>query len=72
MKLYATLTSERASKSQGGNEYIDIDILVGHKDNNRTLAKLTVRPDSEGYGLYDHTDTKIAEVTDAEFKIPKK
>lgn len=26
MKLYATVSSERASKGQGGNEYIDIDI----------------------------------------------
>lgn len=29
MKLYATTTSERASKGQGGNEYIIIDINVG-------------------------------------------
>lgn len=27
MKLYATVTSERASKGQGGNEYIDIDLM---------------------------------------------
>ncbi len=27
MKLYATVTSERASKGQGGNEYIDVDLL---------------------------------------------
>lgn len=26
MKLYATATSERASKGQGGNDYIDIDL----------------------------------------------
>ncbi len=29
MKLYATVTSERASKSQGGQEYIIIDLNVG-------------------------------------------
>lgn len=28
MKLYATTTSERATKGQGGNEYLDIDIQV--------------------------------------------
>lgn len=28
MKLYATVTSERASKGQGGNKYLDIDIYV--------------------------------------------
>lgn len=27
MKLYATTTSERASKGQGGNKYLNIDIL---------------------------------------------
>jgi hypothetical protein len=27
MKLYATTTSERASKGQGGNDYLDIEIL---------------------------------------------
>lgn len=26
MKLYATITSERATKGQGGNEYIEIEI----------------------------------------------
>ena len=29
MKLYATITSERASKGQGGNERLDIQITVG-------------------------------------------
>lgn len=28
MKLYATVTSERASKSQGGNDYLEIDIRI--------------------------------------------
>ena len=31
MKLYATIASERATKSQGGNDLLDIDILVGNK-----------------------------------------
>lgn len=29
MKFYATTTSERASKGQGGNEYIIVDLNVG-------------------------------------------
>ena len=29
MKLYATITSERASKGQGGNDYIIFDASVG-------------------------------------------
>lgn len=28
MKLYAKTTSERASKGQGGNEYVEIDLTV--------------------------------------------
>lgn len=28
MKLYAKTTSERASKGQGGNRYLDIDIIA--------------------------------------------
>jgi hypothetical protein len=30
VKLYATVTSERASKGQGGNEYLIIDLTVGN------------------------------------------
>lgn len=29
MKLYATVASERASKGQGGNKFLDIDIQSG-------------------------------------------
>lgn len=31
MQLYAKTTSERASKGQGGNEFIEIDINIGEK-----------------------------------------
>jgi len=31
MKLYATVTSERARKGQGGNEYIEINITADRK-----------------------------------------
>lgn len=30
MKLYATTTSERASKGQGGNKLLNIDITAGN------------------------------------------
>lgn len=33
MRLYATVTSERASKGQGGNKYLDIDIFTTSKEN---------------------------------------
>ncbi len=31
MRVYAQVTSERASKGQGGNEYLIIDLTVGDK-----------------------------------------
>jgi hypothetical protein len=31
MKLYATVTSERASKGQGGNKYVYADFSVDHE-----------------------------------------
>ena len=42
MKLYATTTSERASKGQGGNKYLDIDIYVGNAKNPHLLTSLRV------------------------------
>ncbi len=32
MKLYATTTSDRASKGQGGNEFINIHLTVGDQN----------------------------------------
>ena len=37
MKLYATTTSERATKGQGGNDYIDIII---NDDTKRVIAQI--------------------------------
>jgi len=42
MLLYATTTSERASKGQGGNEYLDIVITEGTFKN--VIAKIEVLP----------------------------
>ena len=33
MKLYATVQSERATKGQGGNQRLDIQLTVGDSDN---------------------------------------
>lgn len=41
MKLYATVTSERATKGQGGNEYIDIHITDAQK---HTMWCINVSP----------------------------
>lgn len=42
MKLYATTTSERASKGQGGNDYLKI---ILRDDKQQCFAYLTVKPD---------------------------
>ncbi len=43
MKLYATVTSERASKGQGGNDKLEILITIDGKLR-KTLAEITVLP----------------------------
>ena len=55
MKLYATVTSERASKGQGGNEYLNIEIKAEGFEGIPTRANLyrisLSKNDSYG-GLY--------------------
>jgi hypothetical protein len=41
MKLYATVTSERASKGQGGNEYVNINITNEQK---HLIAYVQLKP----------------------------
>ena len=48
MNLYATSTSERASKSQGGNEYIIIDLNV-HRTQIGQIELLYKADTKEGY-----------------------
>ena len=62
MKLYATVTSERASKGQGGNEYVDIDlqgeggvllarfVFMVNEDETSGKKYLLVRDESVGTG----------------------
>lgn len=45
MKLYGTITSERASKGQGGNEYLDILI---RDEEARIIANISVYPKDDG------------------------
>lgn len=47
MKLYATTTSERASKGQGGNEWIEIELSAGEKGNIIGYIFLDLHKDSE-------------------------
>lgn len=48
MKLYATVTSERASKGQGGNEFVNIRLQGAH---GTEIADLTFKMDGAGYIL---------------------
>ena len=44
MKLYAIVTSERASKGQGGNEFLDIEVS---DENKRDFLKIRITPSSK-------------------------
>jgi len=50
MKLYATTTSERASKGQGGNEYLKIEITDADK-NLLGIIQLSPKPDGSRHVL---------------------
>lgn len=54
MKLYATTTSERASKSQGGNKYLHIFLTVGDAKNPIDFGDilLDIRHNEEGKRAY--------------------
>jgi len=56
MKLYATTTSERASKGQGGNDFLTVEVKG---ENGEPLLSLTFEPTAEGvkmsgYSEHDH------------------
>jgi len=57
MKLYATTTSERASKGQGGNDYISIKLLM---EDGETFANLYYHTNEEGeYELLNEDNDEI-------------
>lgn len=51
MKLYAKTISERASKGQGGNEYIEVQIT---DENEKGIYSLIIMPHQEGYLILDN------------------
>lgn len=54
MKLYATVTSERASKGQGGNEFVRIELTTNDFGSLRKLDEFTLADDEVlGLILYD-------------------
>ncbi len=57
MKLYATTTSERASKGQGGNEYIEVEVLNEQK---RRIHILHIIPrGDDNLFIINHNDAYI-------------
>ena len=49
MRLYATVTSERASKGQGGNERLYIDLFFEDRKNPVGYIRINKSPTLKGY-----------------------
>jgi hypothetical protein len=58
MKLYGTITSERASKGQGGNEYLKIDLTDSNGD---FLGKIHIHLRNDTIGDITYADIDFAE-----------
>ncbi len=59
MRLYATITSERAKKSQGGNREIVVEFYVGSKAESIKIAEVILTPHgTEEYKLVMRTLTE--------------
>jgi hypothetical protein len=56
MRLYATTTSERATKGQGGNKYLHITILDGDKFKQRKTAEINIWIDNQGHTISKYED----------------
>jgi len=54
MKLYATVASERASKGQGGNDKLEIELTIMIGKEIKSLASITVLP--SGTIVIDETE----------------
>jgi hypothetical protein len=83
MKLYATVTSERASKSQGGNDYVKIAL---QRDRERVEYHILYTPDgrirvsmptdSGGVELFSYQEkgkkqkSELCKICDGDFSNP--
>lgn len=63
MKLYATVTSERASKGQGGNEYVNINCTYKDGGETKTLSRLNLVIEGNEVKLYADNHGVIASST---------
>lgn len=58
MKLYATVQSERATKGQGGNEYLRINLTIGNAKEQASAGVVEVREISpDVFEVYYHSST---------------
>lgn len=67
MKLYATTTSERASKGQGGNDYLDIKI-TDEKENLIMSIYLLPRDKTGRYAIELRANLDIAQQIEADIQ----
>jgi hypothetical protein len=51
MKLYATISTERATKGQGGNKYLNIELFAGDAKHPVRVAYISLDKIDKGYGL---------------------
>lgn len=59
MRLYATIQSERATKGQGGNEYINIDLWVGSSKNPITAGTINFYIDDDNDYVIMYNDFEV-------------
>jgi len=68
MKLYSTITSERATKGQGGNKFLNIKIASGSAKNSYIFADIMV--DTHGFIYLRNGDKgEVATYTTLEGKL---
>lgn len=60
MKLYATVASERASKGQGGNDYVDIVLTYKYGNETRILTRMNMSIEDGAVVLFDNSHGEIA------------
>lgn len=53
-KLFATVESERTKKHQIGNEFLEILVFYGSKDDSKLLTKILVQYNGNELGFFQH------------------
>lgn len=66
MKLYATTNSERASKGQGGNDYIEVQIT---DENKKGIYSLIIMPHKEGHLILENLSAYVQKRQGGGYKV---